>query len=117
MQNFIRLNFVDLLLKYDNKRGLRHPPYDPKTGKGNIAAYIITDSGSNLDNHKYFEWEQIDYPDHKATLESNDTDEGKYYEYHYVIVEIEGKDLKFAARKMNGNRSDGGILDEFELNH
>ena len=114
-------NEVDIVLSghtHDYERGLPHPPYDPVTGKGNNAAYIITGGGgSNLDNHKYFEWEQIDFPDHKATLESNELDEGKYYEYHYVVVEIDGKKLKFTARKMNGDGSDGGILDEFELEH
>lgn len=114
-------NEVDIVLSghtHDYERGLPHPPYDPVTGKGNNVAYIITGGGgSNLDNHKYFEWEQLDYPDHPATLESNATDEGKYYEYHYVVVEIDGKNLKFTARKMNGDGSDGGILDEFELKH
>ncbi len=114
-------NEVDIVLSghtHDYERGLPHPPYDPATGKGNNAAYIITGGGgSNLDNHKYFEWEQLDYPDHPATLESNETDEGEYYEYHYVVVEIDGKNLKFTARKMNGDGSDGGILDEFELKH
>jgi Calcineurin-like phosphoesterase len=114
-------NSVDIVLSghtHDYERGLPHPPYDPLTGKGNNAAYIITGGGgSNLDNHKYFDWEQIDYPDHKATLENNETDEGKYYEYHYVVIEIDGKNLKFTARKMNGDGSDGGILDKFELKH
>ncbi len=114
-------NNVDMVLSghtHDYERGLPHPPYDPKTGKGNNAAYIITGGGgSNLDNHKYFEWEQLDFPDHKAVLESNETDEGEYYEYHYVVIEIDGKNLKFTARKMNGDGSDGGILDEFELKH
>ncbi|MCD6596502.1 MAG: metallophosphoesterase family protein, partial [Bacteroidales bacterium] len=50
---------------HDYERGLPHPPYDPKTGKGNNAAYIITGGGGALlDNHKYYEWEQIDLPDH-----------------------------------------------------
>ncbi len=114
-------NGVDIVLSghtHDYERGLPHPPYDPKTGKGNNAVYIITGGGgSNLDNHKYFEWEQLDYPDNKATLGSNETDDGKFYEYHYVVVEIDGKNLKFTARKMNGDGSDGGILDEFELKH
>lgn len=114
-------NKVDIVLSghtHDYERGLPHPPYDPATGNGNNAAYIITGGGgSNLDNHKYFEWEQLDYPDHKATLETNELDEGKYYEYHYVVIEIDGKNLKFTARKMNGDGSDGGILDEFELKH
>ncbi|NOX66358.1 MAG: metallophosphoesterase family protein, partial [Chlorobi bacterium] len=70
-------NGVDIVLSghtHDYERGLPHPPYDPKTGKGNNAVYIITGGGgSNLDNHKYFEWEQLDYPDNKATLGSNET--------------------------------------------
>ncbi len=117
----IEANNVDIVFSghtHDYERGLPHPPYDPKTGKGNNAVYIITGGGgSNLDNHKYYEWEQIDYPDHEADLESNETDEGEYYEYHYVVVEIDGNNLKFTARKMNGDGSDGGILDEFELKH
>jgi len=97
---------------------LPNPPYDPKTGKGNNATYIITGGGgSNLDNHKYFEWEQIDYPDHNAILESKETGESKYYEYHYVVIEIGRKNLKFTPRKMNGDGSDSGILDEFNLIH
>ena len=114
-------NNVDMVLSghtHDYERGLPHPPYDPETGKGNNVTYVITGGGgSNLDNHKYFEWEQIDFPDHKATIGSNDTDEGEYYEYHYVVIEIDGKHLKFTARKMNGDGSDGGILDTFELKH
>ena len=88
-------NGVDIVLSghtHDYERGLPHPPYDPETGKGNNATYIITGGGgANLDNHKYFEWEQIDFPDQKATLKSNATDEGKFYAYHYVVVEINGK--------------------------
>ncbi|KAA3662079.1 MAG: hypothetical protein DWQ10_03240, partial [Calditrichaeota bacterium] len=38
------------------ERGLPHPPYDPETGKGNNAVYIITGGGGGtLDNHKYYE--------------------------------------------------------------
>ncbi len=114
-------NHVDMVLSghtHDYERGLPHPPYDPKTGKGNNAAYVITGGGgSNLDNHKYYEWEQIDFPDHKATLDNNETDEGEYYIYHYVVMEINGKHLKYTARKMNGDGSDGGIIDSFELKH
>ncbi|MCF6268972.1 MAG: metallophosphoesterase family protein [Melioribacteraceae bacterium] len=112
---------VDIVLSghsHNYQRGLPHPPYDPATGKGNNVAYIVTGGGGgNLGNHKYFEWEQIDIPDHKATLENNEPDEGKFYQYHYVVIEIEGKTLKVTARKMNGDGSDGGILDEFELKH
>jgi len=117
----MELNNVDMVLSghtHDYERGLPHKPYDPKTGKGNNVTYVITGGGgSNLDNHKYFEWEQIDFPNHKATVDSNETDEGEFYEYHYVIIEIDGKHLKFTARKMNGDGSDGGILDQFELKH
>lgn len=114
-------NNVDVVLSghtHDYERGLPHPPYDPVTGKGNNAAYIITGGGgSNLDNHKYFEWDQIDFPDHKAVKDNDELDEGKYYEYHYVVFEIDGKHLKLTARKMNGDGSDGGIMDSFEMRH
>ena len=114
-------NNVDMVLSghtHDYERGLPHPPYNPVTGKGNNVTYVITGGGgSNLDNHKYFEWDQIDFPDHKATTNNDETDEGEYYEYHYVIIEINGKLLKFTAKKMNGDGSYGGILDEFKLEH
>ncbi len=114
-------NGVDLVLSghtHDYERGLPHPPYDPNTGKGNNAAYIITGGGgANLSNHKFIDWEQIDYPDHKATLDNNKSDDGKYYEYHYTVIEVDGKTLKFTARKMNGDGSDGGVMDKFELQH
>ena len=117
----IEANDVDVVLSghtHDYERGLPHKPYDPKTGKGNNATYMITGGGgSNLDNHKYFEWEQIDFPDHKAVKDSDETDAGEFYEYHYVVFEINGKHLKLTARKMNGDGSDGGILDSFELHH
>lgn len=114
-------NDVDVVVSghtHDYERGLPHPPYDPKTGKGNNATYIISGGGgANLDNHKYSEWEQIDYPDHKAVKNSDETDAGEFYVYHYVVFEIDGKHLKCTARKMNGDGSDGGILDSFELRH
>jgi hypothetical protein len=117
----IEANNVDMVLSghtHDYERGLPHPPYDQTTGKGNNAAYVITGGGgSNLDNHKYYEWEQIDFPDHKATLNNDDLDEGEFYEYHYVIIEIDGKNLKYTARRMNGDGSDGGIMDSFEMKH
>ena len=103
---------------HDYERGLPHPPYDPKSGHGNNAVYIITGGGgANLDNHKYRDWEQIDLPDHPADPGSNDYDGGKYYEFHYVIVEINGKHLSFKAVKMNGDGTYGGVLDSFELKH
>lgn len=117
----IEANNVDIVFSghtHDYERGLPHPPYDPKTGKGNNAAYVITGGGgSNLDNHKYYEWEQIDIPDHKATVDNDDLDDGAFYEYHYVVIEIDGENLNYTARKMNGDGSDGGILDTFELKH
>lgn len=117
----IEANNVDIVFSghtHDYERGLPHPPYDSQTGKGNNAAYVITGGGgANLDNHKYYDWEQMDFPDHEATLDNDDTDKGEFYEYHYVVVEIDGKNLKFTARRMNGDGSDGGILDDFELKH
>jgi len=103
---------------HDYERGLPHPPYDPETGSGNNAVYVITGGGgSNLDNHKYKEWEQIDLPDHQATTDNDDFDGGEYYLYHYIVVEIDGKNLKYKAVKMNGDGSHGGIFDSFKLNH
>ncbi len=103
---------------HDYERGLPHPPYDPKTGHGNNVVYVITGGGgADLDNHKYRDWEQIDLPDHPAHPDSNEFDGGKYYQFHYVVVEIDGKKLKYKAVKMNGDGSYGGILDSFELKH
>ena len=117
----IEANNVDMVFSghtHDYERGLPHPPYDPVTGKGNNAAYVITGGGgSNLDNHKYYDWEQIDFPDHKATPDSDETDEGEYYQYNYVIIEIDGKNLKYTARRMKGDGSDGGVMDSFEMKH
>jgi len=103
---------------HDYERGVPHRPYDPKTGSGNNAAYVITGGGgSNPDNHKYHEWEQMDLPRVKADPNSNKTDAGKYYVYHYCVVEINGKHLSFKAIKMNGDGTSAGVLDSFELNH
>ncbi|MCK5134229.1 MAG: metallophosphoesterase family protein [Bacteroidales bacterium] len=117
----IEANNVDIVFAghtHDYERGLPHPPYDPETGSGNNAVYVITGGGgSNLDNHKYKEWEQIDLPDHPATTDNDDTDEGEYYLYHYVVIEIDGTELKYKAVKMNGDGSYGGIFDSFELKH
>ena len=101
---------------HDYERGLPHPPYNPKTGKGNNAAYIITGGGgSRLDNHKYHEWEQIDLPDHKADANSDEFDGGKYYRYHYVLVEVEGKKIKVKAIEVNGDGTKGEVFDSFEM--
>ena len=117
----IEANNVDIVFAghtHDYERGLPHPPYDPETGSGNNAVYVITGGGgSNLDNHKYREWEQIDLPDHPASTDNNDFDGGEYYQYHYVLVIIDGKQLKYKAVKMNGDGSHGGVLDSFELTH
>ena len=94
---------------HDYERGAPHPPYDPKTGVGNNAAYIITGGGgSNLDDHKYHEWEQMDLPRVKANPNSNAPDAGRYYVYHYCVVEINGKHLSFKAIKMNGDGTHAG---------
>ncbi len=99
---------------HDYERGLPHPPYDSKTGKGNNITYVITGGGgAPLDNHKYYEWEQIDLPDHKATTDNDDYDGGKYYLYNYVVVEIDGKTLKYRAVKVNGDGTNGGVFDSF----
>ena len=101
---------------HDYERGLPHPPYNPKTGKGNNAAYIITGGGgARLDNHKYHEWEQIDLPDHKADANSDEFDGGKYYRYHYVLVEVEGKKIKVKAIEVNGDGTKGEVFDSFEM--
>ncbi|MBT3501956.1 MAG: hypothetical protein HOB40_10260 [Candidatus Marinimicrobia bacterium] len=117
----MELNGVDIVFSghtHDYERGLPHPPYDPETGSGNNAAYIVTGgAGSFLDNHKYKEWEQIDIPDHPARPESNESDEGKYYEYHYIVIDIDGDELKVTTQKMNGDGSYGGVMDSFELHY
>ncbi len=101
---------------HDYERGLPHKPYDPKTGKGNNAAYIITGGGgASLDDHKYFEWEQIDLPDHKANPDNDEFDGGKYYKYHYVVVEVNGKKIKVKAVEVNGDGTNGGVFDSFEM--
>jgi len=115
----IEMNGVDIVFNghtHDYERGLPHPPYDPETGKGNNSAWVIAGGGgSDLDYHKYYEWEQIDLPKVKATTDNDDPDDGQYYQYHYIIIEINGKHLKYKAVKMNSDGSDGGILDEFEM--
>ncbi len=101
---------------HDYERGLPHPPYDPETGKGNNAAYIISGGGgSRLDNHKYYDWEQIDIPDHPADPNSDEFDGGEYYRYHYVLVEVDGKKIKVKAIEVNGDGTRGEIFDSFEM--
>ena len=117
----MELNGVDIVFSghtHDYERGLPHPPYDPETGSGNNAAYIVTGgAGSFLDNHKYKEWEQIDIPDHPARPNSNESDEGQYYEYHYIVIDINGDVLKATTQKMNGDGTYGGVIDSFELHY
>lgn len=117
----MELNGVDIVFgghTHDYERGLPHPPYNPETGSGNNAAYIVTGgAGSFLDNHKYKDWEQIDIPDHPARPNSHESDEGEYYEYHYIVVDIDGDQLKVTTQKMNGDGSYGGVLDSFELHY
>ncbi len=103
---------------HDYERGLPHPPYDPETGKGNNVVYIITGGGgAGLDNHKYRDWPQLDLPDHPADPNSNEYDGGKYYKFHYTVLDIHGKHLSFKAIQINADGSRGGVLDQFELDH
>jgi hypothetical protein len=101
---------------HDYERGLPHPPYDPATGAGNEATYIITGGGgAPLDNHKYRSWPQIDIPDHPANPTSDAPDQGRYYKYHFCMIEIDGAKLHFTAHIVNPDGSYGGVLDQFDL--
>jgi hypothetical protein len=101
---------------HDYERGLPHPPYDPATGKGNEATYIITGGGGGtLDNHKYYEWPQIDLPDHPADPSNDAPDKGLYYKYHFCMIEVDGDRLHFTAHAVNPDGSYAGILDQFNL--
>ena len=101
---------------HDYERGLPHPPYNPATGSGNEAVYIITGGGgAGLDNHKYHEWPQIDIPDHPANPTSDAPDEGRYYKYHFCMIEIDGAKLHLTAQIVNPDGSYGGVLDQFDL--
>jgi hypothetical protein len=110
---------VDIVLSghtHDYERGLPHPPYNPANGSGNEAVYIITGGGGGaLDNHKYYEWPQIDLPDHPANPSDDAPDQGRYYKYHFCLVEIDGGRLHFTAHAVNADGSYAGILDQFEL--
>ncbi len=114
-------NGVDIVFSghtHDYERGLPHPPYDPKTGKGNNVVYIITGGGgASLDNHKYRDWPQIDLPPQPAEPNSNEYDGGKYYQFHYTVLDINGKNLSFKAIRINADGTYGGVLDQFELHH
>jgi len=93
-----------------------HQPYKQKTGKRNIAAYIITGGGgASIDNHKYYEWEQIDLPEHQAESNSDEFDGGKYYRYHYVLVEVDDNKIKVKAIEVNGDGTKGEVFDFFEI--
>jgi len=103
---------------HDYERGLPHRPYDPATGAGNNVTYIITGGGgSALDNHKYREWPQMDIPTVTADPRSNASDGGEGYRYHFMEVRIDGRRAHVVVRAMNGDGSDGGVLDEFSLSH
>ncbi len=103
---------------HDYERGLPHPPYDPETGKGNTVTYIITGGAAGArDDHKYYEWEQIDLPDHKASTGNDERDDGKYYKYHFMLVEVDGSRLTVTAHQIHPDGTYGGILDRFGLSH
>ena len=95
---------------------ITHAPFDPITGSGNNAAYIITGGGgASLDNHKYYEWDKIDIPDHPAVPDSNEPDEGEYYKYHYITIDIDGKNLDFNAIEVLPDGKNAGVFDRFKL--
>ena len=68
-----------------------------------------------MDNHKYYDWEQIDLPDHPASTDNDEFDGGEYYVYHYVVVEVDGKTIKVNAVKVNGDGTNGGVFDSFQM--
>jgi hypothetical protein len=124
---FLRESAVPLFEKYgvdivfsghthDYERGLPHPPYDPATGEGNNAVYIISGGGgSHLDNHKYKEWSQIDVPDHPAVADSDEPDEGEYYKYHFCRVKVDGKEVSLEAVEVLPDGRLGPVFDRFRL--
>ena len=101
---------------HDYERGLPHPPYDPQTGTGNEVTYIINGgAGGHLDNHKYRDWPQLDLPDHQADPKSNEPDGGRYYQHHFVLVEVSGKQLHCTVHAMKADGTYLGVLDQFGL--
>lgn len=110
---------VDLVFSghtHDYERGLPHPPYDPTTGSGNEATYIITGGGGgSLDDHKYYEWAQIDLPEHAPDPGRDNADGGLYYKHHFCLVEVEGNTLRLTSHIVDPDGSYGGILDQFVL--
>ena len=101
---------------HDYERGLPHPPYDPATGTGNQVTYIITGGGGGtLDDHKYRDWPQLDLPDHPAQPKSDAADQGRYYQHHFCLVEVDGDTLHFTAHAIKPDGSYAGVLDQFEL--
>lgn len=101
---------------HDYERGLPHPPYDPADGSGNTVSYIITGGGGGgLDDHKYYEWPQIDLPEHGPNPTSDAADGGLYYWHHFCLVEVDGDRLRFTAHAMHKDGRYAGILDQFEL--
>ena len=47
--------------------------------------------------------------------DNDEYDGGKYYKYHYVVVEVNGKKIKVKAVEINGDGTKAGILDSFEM--
>jgi hypothetical protein len=122
-EDFIRNAVVPILETYDvdmvfnghthaYERGLPHPD----TEAGNGITYIVTGGGGGgLDNHKYKEWGKIDLPDHPATTDNDEPDEGHYYRHHYCDVTIDGKTLAFKAQEVLPNGRLGDVMDSFRL--
>jgi len=123
----LRAELVPLLERYgvdivfsghthDYERGLPHPPYDPATGEGNTVTYIITGGGGGgLDDHKYYEWPQIDIPAHAADPTTDAADDGRYYRHHFCLVEVEGERLQLTAHALEQDGTYLGVLDQFTL--